>query len=109
MRGKRLSKESRKVDVVLVSARYHPETKALDFAQGYVRRGKVWSDQKLLSRADLLGYASQGKRLVSGQPVGVPGEFEQLRPIAIDGSGEGRVLRGEGSPGPGDNLGIPLV
>ena len=109
MRGEPVSKASRKVDVVLVSARYDYGTNELNFAQGYVRRGKVWSDQQLLSRAALIEYLSQGKRVITGRPEGVPGEFSQGQRIEVGASADGPMLRSEGSPGPGDNLGLPLV
>jgi hypothetical protein len=109
VRGEPVSKASLQVDVVLVSARYDQGTNELDFAQGYVRRGKVWSDQLLLSRGAVLEYVTQGKRVVTGRPEGVPGEFRQGQRIEVGGNGEGPSLRSEGSPGPGDNLGLPLV
>jgi hypothetical protein len=109
VRGERVSKASLQVDVVLVSARYDQGTRELDFAQGYVRRGKVWSDQLLLSRETVLDYVTRGKRVVTGQPEGVPGEFRQGQRIEAGGNGEGRMLRSVGAPGPGDNLGLPLV
>jgi hypothetical protein len=92
-----------------VSARYDKGTNQLDFAQGYVRRGKVWGDQQLLSREALLAYLTQGKRVIAGEPAGVPGEFKQMQRIEVGGSGDERTLRSLGSSGPGDNLGLPLV
>jgi hypothetical protein len=48
MRGIRVTKESRKIDVVLVAARYTAKGDRVKVAKGYVRRGAIWGDLKLL-------------------------------------------------------------
>jgi len=109
VRGTRISKASQKLDVVLVAARYDPDTLQLDFAQGYVRRGKVWGDQRLLGRVEILDYLSRGKRVVTGHPTDIPGDFKTFNRVREGGEGSSQVLRSEGSQGQADNLGLPLV
>ncbi|MFN2149219.1 MAG: hypothetical protein ACK2T2_12585 [Anaerolineales bacterium] len=109
MPGERVSRASRKLDVVLVAARYRPQTAELDFAQGYVRTGPIWSDLKLIRRDELIEKVSQGKKVAAGKPVDLPGDFELLARVELVGQNGSQALRAENSSGPGDDLGLPLV
>ena len=109
MRGQRVSRASRKLDVVLVAARYLPQLQELDFAQGYVRRGHIWSDLKLIHRADLIDKVMQGKKVAVGRPVSLPGDFEPEARVELVAQNGSKALRAEHAPGPGDDLQLPLV
>jgi len=109
MRGVRVSPASRKLDVVLVAARYQSQKPELDFAQGYIRHGTIWSDIRLLRRSDLIEQVAQGKRVVTGKPAALPGEFEADERVELIGQNGSRLLRAAGSAGPGDDLSLPLV
>lgn len=108
MPGVRTSVARKKVDVVLVAARYAPDG-LLQLAQGYSRRGVVWGDLQLFTRQQLLERLLAGQRLVTGRPAELVGDFH------IDGRVEHRARNGqegflsiEGSEGPGDDLRLPL-
>ena len=109
MRGMRVTPASRKDDIVLVAARYQQDKPELDFAQGYVRRGPIWSDLKLLRRSELIDQVSQGKRVVIGKPANLPGSFDAGARVELAGTDGGRTLRAGKSGGPGDDLDLPLV
>ena len=109
MRGVRVSPASRKLDVVLVAARYQPQQHKLDFAQGYVRRGTVWSDLKLLSRSQLVEQVAQGKKVVVGELFEMPGNFKAEGRVKLAGKDGESSLRVGQAAGPGDDLGLSLV
>jgi hypothetical protein len=109
MRGVRVSPALRKFDVVLVAARYQSQKPELDFAQGYIRRGSVWSDLQLLRRSELIEQVAQGKKVVTGKPASLPGEFEADERVELSGQHGSRLLRAAGAAGPGDDLSLPLV
>lgn len=107
MRGLRVSKDVRRVDVVLTSARYDAQGR-LDLAKGYLRRGLVWSDVVLLRREELIDMLRSGLRVVVGRPRKLPGDFDIGASVRLDGSLEGGRLSANGSRGEGDQLGLPL-
>ena len=80
MRGKKLSKESRKWDAVLIATRYGADGR-LSLAQGYFRRGEVWGDKQLLDREALIEALKQGRRIAAGAPTDIPGEFDIDVPV----------------------------
>jgi hypothetical protein len=109
MRGKRVNPASRKLDVVLVSARYQSGAPELDFAQGYVRNGFVWSDLKMLRRSELIDQLAAGKKVFTGKPVELPGNFEAGERVELVKQNGGRLIRAGSTSGPGDDLNLPLV
>jgi hypothetical protein len=107
MRGQRVSAESRKVDVVVVSARYTSEGHVHQ-VQAYRRLGPVWSDLVLLSREELLNHLRAGARIVTGGPLGIPGDFRidaSVRCQRVNGS-ERLVIQGRKTED--ETLGVPL-
>src|SRR3970282_1530188 len=50
MRGQRSSIAGKKIDVVLVAARYGPDGQRLSLARGHSRRGAVWGGLELFER-----------------------------------------------------------
>jgi hypothetical protein len=109
MRGIRVSPASRKLDIVLVAARYQPQDHKLDFAQGYVRRGTVWSDLKLLYRPELVEQVTQGKKVVVGEQFEMPGNYKVEGRVKLTGKNGERCLRVDGGAGSGDDLKLALV
>ncbi|MEJ2012546.1 MAG: hypothetical protein P8X64_10040 [Anaerolineales bacterium] len=109
MRGKRVTPASHKLDVVLVSARYQSDKPQLEFAQGYVRHGFVWSDLKLLRRSEIIHQIAAGKKVSTGKPVEMPGNFEAGERIELVRQDGDQRLRAGSASGPGDNLNLPLV
>ena len=108
MRGIRVTKESRKIDVVLVAARYTSKGDLVQIAKGYVRRGPIWGDLILLPRKELVERLKSGERIVVGEHAEVPGSFNTVAKVRLaEGSG-GEKLVANGTDGVGDELGLPL-
>jgi hypothetical protein len=97
-----------KIDVVVVAARYAAEDGRLILAQGYERRGVVWSDVGLFDRQTLVERLESGMKIVTGRPKELAGDFEFAASVelaAVDGK---QTLVAEGRPAHGDDLGVPL-
>jgi hypothetical protein len=108
MRGIRVTKESRKIDVVLVAARYTSKGDRVRVARGYIRHGQVWGDLKLLPRKYLVERLKSGERIVVGEHAEIPGSFHTIAKVRLaEGSG-GERLVADGVDGKGDELGLPL-
>jgi hypothetical protein len=107
--GSRLSDISRKVDVVIVAARYDMASGRLAQAQAYERRGAVWTDVLLLDREALMARLRARRKVYAGAPKAeVPGDFTVRGEIHLQGTngrawlalGNTRVER--------DELGVPV-
>jgi hypothetical protein len=109
VRGERVSKETRGLDLVLESVRYQPDGERLQFARGYARRGFVWGDLVLLSREELLHHLRAKKRVVTGRPAGIEGNFEVYATVRLAGKNGNEVLLAGESEGQRDDLGLPIV
>ncbi|MGB2895907.1 MAG: hypothetical protein WBB65_07070 [Anaerolineales bacterium] len=108
MRGIRVTKESRKIDVVIVAERRTAKGDQIQTAKGYVRRGPIWGDLTLLPRKELVERLKYGERIVVGEHAEVPGSFRTLAKVRLaEGSG-GEKLVVNGKDGKGDELGLPL-
>jgi hypothetical protein len=108
VRGQKVSRNARKLDVVLVAVRYDASDGKLSLAQGYERRGFVWGDLVLFDRADVIDRIRAGKRVVAGRRAEMPGDFEVLNPIQLQRLNGTTALVAEGSATGGDDLGLPL-
>ncbi|UCF61486.1 MAG: hypothetical protein JSV37_02055 [Anaerolineaceae bacterium] len=108
MRGKRVSRASRKLDVVLVAARYGEGGDQLDIVQGYERRGFVWGDLVLLDRQALIERLNDKKRVVTGYPGELPGDFEVTAEVHLTKEGGGISIVADGHQTGVDDLGLPL-
>ncbi len=106
MRGKKLSKESRKWDAVLIATRYGADGR-LSLAQGYFRRGEVWGDKQLLDREALIEALKQGRRIAAGAPTDIPGEFDIDVPVHLEEGSDGEFLVADGAAGSRDALKLP--
>jgi hypothetical protein len=104
--GQRLSSASRKLDAVVVAARYTPGG-ALDVAQAYERNGVVWTDLVLLDRAEVVDRLRAGKRVAVGETVLVPGDYSVRDRLELGGENGSEVIRLAGSASTGDDLGVP--
>jgi len=109
MRGQRSSIAGKKIDVVLVAARYGPDGRRLSLARGHSRRGAVWGDLELFDRQRLVQRLQAGQRLVTGRPKELVGDFEILGRVQLQASngGEG-ALTVVGASADHDDLGLPL-
>ncbi len=108
MMGKRLSDASRKTDVVVVAARYDGDSSEVQSVQAYVRRGSIWGDVVLMDRRTLMGYVKTRRRVVTGKPKDVPGDFEVGAPLRTTPTDGTEALIAEGRPSGKDDLGVPL-
>ncbi len=108
MRGKRVSRASRKLDVVLVAARYDEEDEQIDIAQGYERRGFVWGDLVLLDRRTLVERLNANKRVVTGHPGELPGDFVVAAEVHLAQEGGTETIVADGHQTGRDDLGLPL-
>ncbi len=93
-------------DIVVEAVRYAPEGQ-IEFVRAYERRGNVWSDCLLLSRAQLLERLKQGQTaLVGRRRLYYGSDFELGAPIRL--IGQPIVLDGQSTER--DNLpGVPLL
>jgi hypothetical protein len=106
VKGQRLSSAAKRLDVVVVAARYAPDGK-LTVAQGYERRGQVWTDLLLLDRPTLIGRLRAGRRVAAGEPRGVPGDFVVRDALVLSGADGRAVVRASHTSSSTDNLGVP--
>jgi hypothetical protein len=108
MPGKRLSVVPRRVDTILVAARYQRNNGRLESVRAYERHGDVWSDVVLVEREALARRLESGQVVVTGRLKDMPGDFEILsavRLVTVDGT---FVLEAGVRVGTGDDLGLPV-
>ena len=108
MRGKRVSRTSRKLDVVLVAARYGEDGDRLNLVQGYERRGFVWGDLVLFDRQALIERLNAKKRVVTGNPAELPGDFEVTAEVHLSQESGIESIVADGHQTMRDDLGLPL-
>jgi hypothetical protein len=108
LRGYRLPKSSRKMDVVIVAVRYTERNKQFKVGQGYVRRGTIWGDLTLLTRHDLVQRLEGKQNIVTGAPAEIPGEFDVFGRVLLDQEDGGESIYVGEMPQKGDELGVPL-
>jgi len=109
VRGRRVSRKTRKLDVVVEAVRYDEETSRLFLARGYERVGYIWSDINLFDRKQLVELLKTKKRVVCGRPAGIQGDFEVYGCLQVKGDGERGVLAcGAPSGLMKEDLGLPL-
>ena len=107
MRGQRLSSASRRLDLVLVAARYTPDGR-LALAQGYERLGQVWTDLMLFDRASLIERLRAGKHVAVGRAAAVPGDFEVQDAVVLAGANGRAVTRAARADSTKDDLRVPV-
>ncbi|MDF1499917.1 MAG: hypothetical protein P1P76_05575 [Anaerolineales bacterium] len=108
MRGQKVNKDSRRLDIVLVAARY-TEDGVLEFARGYERRGVIWSDVRIFERDTLLKKIKSGARIVTGDPVKIPGNYVANQRVRLEGKGGDERLVTNGTGSAQDDLGLPVL
>jgi hypothetical protein len=108
MRGKRVSRAARKLDVVLVAVRYGEEGGRLNVAKGYERRGFVWGDLVLFDRQDLIERLKAKKRVVTGHQAELPGDFEVAATVELTKDEDKEMIVADGHQTERDDLGLPL-
>jgi hypothetical protein len=108
LRGYRIPKASRKLDVVLVAVRYDSRGQKVRYGQAYVRRGKVWGDLTLLDRDELIDRLEEKQQVVTGKPAEIPGEFTVFDRVRLERSNGSEVIRVGETRSKEDDLGLPL-
>lgn len=108
MRGLKINKASRKLDIVLVAARYGDDG-MLKFAKGYERRGDVWTDIRIFDREALIEKVRSGAKVVTGDAVKIPGNYEPQGRVRVEGPDGGAYLVANGSSSEKDDLGLPVL
>ena len=106
MKGRRVSPAAKRLDLVVVAARYAADGK-LTVAQGYERRGQVWSDLLLLDRPTLIGRLRTGRRVATGETASVPGDFVVSDVLVLSGVDGRAVVTASHTSSKTDNLGVP--
>ena len=104
MRKQRVRPGMTKMDVVVASARYTPETRRVSEARVFERMGQVWSDILLLDRDRLVQKVEAGLKVVTGSPTALPGEFEIRQAVRLSPDGS---LLADGAAQGRDDLGVP--
>jgi hypothetical protein len=110
LRGQKVVLPARKakLDLLITSARYHPDNGTLMLAKGFEPVGQVWSDILLLGRVELLARLEEGQRIFNGDKEGLVADFEPGEEIhLVEANGKRLLVAGDGS-GEGDDLGVPL-
>jgi hypothetical protein len=108
VRGKRVSRQARKLDVIVVAVRYNGSHDRISMVRGHERRGFVWGDQVLLDREALMDRMRANKRVVTGRRASLEGDFEVFASVRVMTLNQRETLVAEGCEGEGDNLGLPL-
>jgi hypothetical protein len=108
MRGRRVSRAARKLDVVLVAVRYGEEGGRLNAAQGYERRGFVWGDLVLFDRQALIERLKAKKRVATGHQAELPGDFEVTAMVHLTKDEGKEIIVADGHQTERDDLGLPL-
>ncbi len=107
-RGKRISPEAKRADLVLVDARLSQDGQRITVARGYERWGDVWSDLLILDRDALIRRLKDGRRIFTGRLKDLPGDFDLLARVSL-GDGGGSIRAGSRARSESaDDLGIPL-
>jgi hypothetical protein len=108
VRGARVPSSVRRVDLIVVAARYSPERR-LEWVQAYERRGRVWSDKVVLDRRALLDRLQRKQRVHSGAEREIPGDFEVGPAVQLQRSGgPPAIVAGSKTTG-ADELGVPVL
>jgi hypothetical protein len=108
MRGHRVSRDIKKLDVVITAVRFQANGKRLALARGYERHGAVWSDLKLYERKDLIELLKAKRRVSTGRRKQLPGDFEALATVRLAHlNGKQVVIAGE-TKAARDDLGLPV-
>jgi hypothetical protein len=108
LRGLKINKASRTLDLVLVAARYKDDG-TLAFAKGYERRGAVWSDVRVFDRGTLIKKVKSGAKVYTGDPEKLPGNFEPIQKVRVEGYDGNAYLVANGASSKKDNLSLPIL
>jgi hypothetical protein len=110
VRGVRAELPPRKTEarLIVVAARYDPESHRLRTAKAYQSADQVWTDVLLFSRQELIDVLESGKKVVVGRFVDLATDFEISGQLQLVESGGETFLRADGQSAAGDDLGVPL-
>ena len=97
-------------DGVVEAVRYTPAGQ-VEWVRAYERRGPVFSDHVLISRADLVARLKAGKRFLVGQRTTYQGAmFETSQPVQLVAkNGSEVILAGDDSTGHDHLEGVPVI
>jgi hypothetical protein len=107
VRGWQLSPAAKRLDIVVVAARYDPQGK-LTVAQGFERRGQVWSDLILVDRDTLIRKLRSRWRVAVAVPAPVPGDFEIVARVRLERKNGVETLASNSAHADQDHLPAPL-
>ena len=107
MRGWQLSPAAKRLDIVVVAARFDPQGK-LTVAQGFERRGQVWSDLILVDRDTLIRNLRSRRRVAVAVPTPVPGDFEIVARVHLERKNGVETLASNSAHADQDHLPAPL-
>ena len=107
MRGWQLSPAAKRLDIVVVAARYDLLGK-LTVAQGFERRGHVWSDLILVDRDTLIRNLRSRRRVAVAVPTPVPGDFEIVARVRLELKNGVEILASNSAHADQDHLPAPL-
>jgi hypothetical protein len=107
VRGKKVSKQNRRLDVVIEAVRYDARKNKLALARGYQRRGSIWGDHVLFERKTLIDLVEANKNVVTGRPADLEGDFEVFAQIRLASSDGSLALVVDDHVGNGDDLALP--
>jgi hypothetical protein len=107
VRGWQLSPAAKRLDIVVVAARYDLLGK-LTVAQGFERRGQVWSDLILVDRDTLIRNLRSRRRVAVAVPTPVPGDFEIVARVRLEGKNGVEFLASNSAHADQDHLPAPL-
>jgi hypothetical protein len=110
MRGQRvvLPAKKAKLDLLITSARYHPETGQLLLAKGFEPVGQVWSDILLFDRAALIERLQSGERVLTGEKEAMVADFDPKVQVKLTETESGNLIVTDGSQSNRDDLKVPI-
>jgi hypothetical protein len=99
-----------KYDGVLETAHFKIDGQ-LDWVRVYQRRGAVFSDRILLSRAAFIDQLKTGKRYVVGERIlNMGGKFTVNQPVQLqERDGKQVIAVGTAQPAADDLTGVPII
>ena len=110
MRGQRvvLPAKKAKLDLLITSARYHPETGQLLLAKGFEPVGHVWSDILLFERAALIERLQSGDRVFTGEKEHRVADFDPKVQVKLIDTENGEWIVADGGQPDRDELNVPI-
>jgi len=99
-----------KYDGVLEAAHFNPDGQ-IDWVRVYIRRGPIFSDRILLSRAAFIEQLKAGKRYMVGERIdNMGGKFNVTKPVHVQHKdGNPVIVVGETRATQDELAGVPII